>query len=98
MINEERIAIEVNELPAKAKKEGKAVEKMDDPGTVARNSIDEKESDNRIAEKVKFTFVAPMANYGYWEQEALAVSEACKERGIDINFQPGRLLPDYSRI
>lgn len=25
-----------------------------------------------------------MANYGYWEQEALAVSEACKERGIDI--------------
>jgi hypothetical protein len=41
MINEERIAIEVNELPAKAKKEGKAVEKMDDPGTVARNSIAE---------------------------------------------------------
>ena len=58
----------------------------------------EKESDNRIAEKVKFTFVAPTANYGYWEQAALAVSEACKERGIDINFQPGRLLPDYSRI
>ncbi len=41
MIDEKRIAIEVNELSEKAKKEGKAVEKMDDPGTVARNSMAE---------------------------------------------------------
>lgn len=41
-------------------------------------------AENWEVSEAKFTFVAPIANDGYWGQMALAISEACEEQGIDV--------------